>query len=223
MGSPVFQKKRSPNLPFMQFTGPFETHITVSVKDLEEIEKLRQWSYSKGLKCLHILLDRGFTPSQPMLTQWGEGRLSDELDRVKKLCQVLQAEGFTIVRIKTEVAADHPSVPQGAADALNYTKYQYFEHHIKVLLPPLKSLNPLIERVEPYCAHLSRNALKMQQDSYQERFITQRCRGVGRQEAKEQLKHLLQAIADLNIPILDIEQEFVVYDSNFELDRDWIH
>ncbi|MDJ1172056.1 hypothetical protein PMG71_21730 [Roseofilum sp. BLCC_M154] len=207
----------------MQFTGPFETHITVSVKDLEEIEKLRQWSAHQGLKCLHILLDRGFTPSQPMLTRWGEGRLSDELDRVQELCQVLQVEGFTIVRIKTEVAADHPSVPQGTTDILNYTKYQYFEHHIKVLLPPLTSLNPLIERVEPYCAHLSRNALKMRQDSYQERFVTQRCRGVGRQEAEEQLKHLLQAIADLNIPILDIEQEFVVYDSNFELDRDWIH
>lgn len=207
----------------MQFTGPFETHITVSVKDLEEVEKLRQWSAHQGLKCLHILLDRGVTPSQPMLTQWGEGRLSDELDRAQELCQVLQAEGFTIVRIKTEVAADCPSVPQCTTEAVNHTDHQYFEHHIKLLLQPLAPLKPLIERVEPYCAHLSRNALKTRQDSYQERFVTQRCRGVGRQEAEEQLKHLLQAIADLNIPILDIEQEFVVYDSNFELDRDWIH
>ncbi|HBR00740.1 MULTISPECIES: hypothetical protein [unclassified Roseofilum] len=56
----------------MQFTGLFETHITVSVKDLDEVEKLRQWSADRGLQCLHILLDRGVTPSQPMLTRWGD-------------------------------------------------------------------------------------------------------------------------------------------------------
>lgn len=207
----------------MQFTGPFETHITVSVKDLDEVEKLHQWSADRGLKCLHILLDRGTTPSQPMLTRWGEGSLTDELERVKELCHVLQAEGFSVVRIKTEVAADHPGVPQNKNEAMNYTADRYFEHHIKVLVPPLTSLSPLIKTVEPYCAHLSRNALKMCQDESQERFVTQRCSGVGRREAQKQLKHLLQAIADLNTPIIDIEQEFVVYDSNFELDRDWIH
>lgn len=207
----------------MQFTGQFETHITVSVKDGEEVEQLRQWSTHHGLKCLHILLDRGITPSQPMLTRWGEGTLTGELKQVKELCQVLQTEGFSVVRIKIEVAADRPDVPQCTAEALDRSGDRYFEHHIKLLLEPLTPLKPLLERVEPHSAHLSRNALKTRSDGYQERFVTQRCWGVGRQEAEEQLKHLLEAIADLNTPILNIEQEFVVYDSNFELDRDWIH
>ncbi|MDJ1174202.1 hypothetical protein [Roseofilum capinflatum] len=136
---------------------------------------------------------------------------------------MLQAEGFSVVRIKMEVAADHPGVPQGTADELDYTGDRYFEHHIKVLLPPLAALSLLRERVKPHAAHLSRNALKRRSDHYQERFVTQRCWGVGRREAQEHLEQLLAAIADLNTPILEIEREFVVYDSNFELDRDWIH
>ena len=45
---------------------------------------------------------------------------------------------------------------------------------------------------------------------------------MGRAEAHAALEALLRGLAPLGYPILDIEEEFVVYDSNLALDAGWI-
>ena len=90
------------------------------------------------------------------------------------------------------------------------------------MLDSRADLLAVAELAERHKAHLSRNALSAQSDGYHERFVTQRCLAVGRDEARQQLQVLLDTIRLQRHPILKIEEEFVVYDSNLALDAGWI-
>ncbi len=206
----------------MEFIGKFETHITVCLNNLDEVNRLYQWSVRHGLKCLHIVLDRGVTASQPMLTRHGWGGFPNELEIATTLCQSLKCEGFSAVRIKMEIAPWNCSVPKSTVEARNHHPDRYFENHIKLLLKSSAEIVLLVELAEQHSAHLSRNIFQARKDNYYERFITQRCMGVGHQEAQQQLQKLLDAIAALDCIVIAVEEEFVVYDSNLDLDKGWI-
>lgn len=204
------------------FRGEFETHITVRLDGSRDIEALRRWGGEHGVKCLHIVLDRGVSASQPMLTRWGRGDLAGELQTASVLGRSLDAEGFPVTRVKIEAAPGNPGVPQSEAEARGHPSERYFEHHVKLLLEDGADVSPLVEIAERHGAHLSRNALRVRDDGRHERFVTQRCRPVGRAEARRRLDALLDALAPLGHPILETEEEFVVYDSNLAVDEGWI-
>lgn len=211
----------------MNFIGEFETHFTVGIdhvggdKQINKIcEKLQQWCIKHHLKFLHILLDRGVNPSQPMLTRRGIGNAIEELEKAKKMAKSLTLAGFYVTRIKIEAAHWNQGIPQSNAEVLNCSSDQYFEHHIRLLLSPTADLRHLTKIAQRHSAHLSRNALKIRDDNYQERFITQRCLAVGQIEARHKLQLLLNAVKKYEI--LSQEQEFVIYDNNLDLDCGWI-
>jgi hypothetical protein len=206
----------------MQFPGEFETHITVLLDEQASIERLQQWGIDHGLHCLHIVLDRGDTTSQPMLTRHGNGEFTDELKKAMELRQLLNAEGFQVVRVKIEAAPDNSGVPQSNPEAANHPSNGYFEHHIKLVLESGDDMLSLTELAAQHSAHLSRNALRIRDDNRSERFITQRCLSVGRVEARQQLQALLDALVPLRHTVIKIEEEFVVYDNNLALDAGWI-
>lgn len=206
----------------MEFVGEFETHITVHLNEIEEIELLQEWGVEHGLKCLHIILDRGLTVSQPMLSRNGCGDFANELRIATDLCQSLKAESFSVVRIKIEAAPWNQGVPQSNIDALSHPACRYFEHHIKLLLNISTDIVYLTQIAEQHSAHCSRNILRNRNDDYHERFITQRCIGIGRIEAQQRLQKLLDIIDTLNYLVIGVTEEFVVYDSNLEIDKGWI-
>ncbi|RYX81890.1 hypothetical protein EON83_21860 [bacterium] len=204
----------------MNFEGEFETHITLALAGQEEFEALSQWSEQRALKCTHIVLERGVTASQPMLTLESEGTLESTLLQAKSLQRDCENDGFRVCRIKLEVAPWNPGVPATRAEA--HPQERYFEHHIKLLLPNGSDLLSLAQRVGPHGAHLSRNARRTRDDGQHERFVTQRCYCVGRQEAREAFEALMRDIRALSIPVVETEEEYVVYDSNFALDAGWL-
>lgn len=206
----------------MDFDGEFETHITVCLDELNSLEELKQWGIDHGLKYLHIVLGRGLTPSQPMLTRRGNGKLSNELATSINLSQSLKTAGFLVTRIKIEAAIVNNDIPQSSAESSGIESDRYFEHHIKLLLEPSADNTILANLAEKHSAHLSHNALRIQSDGCREWFVTQRCYSVGRNEARKQLNILLKAIAELNHTVLDVKEEYVVYDSNLAIDEGWI-
>jgi len=205
----------------MDFAGNFETHLTIGLDDTAGVEALRAWGEAHGLKCLHILLQRGASPSQPMLTRRGSGDLASELRIANDLSRQLGAAGFRVTRIKIEAACTNRDVPATDADARAHPGL-YFEHHLKLLLDPQTDLVPLASLAQEHAAHLSRNALTARPDGREERFVTQRCRLVGREVARRRLDALLKTLKTHGYPILDVEEEFVVFDSNGEIDAGWI-
>lgn len=204
----------------MNFKGEFETHITLALTGENEFQALREWSEPRHLKCTHIVLEKGVTASQPMLTQESVGTLEETQQLAVTLRDQCELADFPVCRVKLEVPPWNPGVPQTTADA--HPSERYFEHHIELLIPSDSELHSLREAIKTHKAHLSRNARRTRSDGGHERFVTQRCYSVGRQEAKQAFDALMREVQSHAFQVLETEEEFVVYDSNLALDAGWI-
>lgn len=200
--------------------GAYETHFSVQLAD-DGLARLGAWGAARGLKCTHIVLSRGRSPSQPMLTRTGRGSLSSALERASSLAVELDRDGFEVTRVKVEAATRNGEVPRSDADARAQPS-RYFEHHVKLLLGPEADTAAIVEVAERNAAHLSRNALRVRADGRHERFVTQRCYSVGRETALRRLDRLVTELRAVRLEIQEIEEEYVVYDTNLELDAGWI-
>jgi len=203
----------------VEFDGEFETHVTVRAADADAV---RAWAARHRLKFLHIVLDRGDTVSQPMVTRRATGTLAEQMTAAADLSRRLDAEGFAVTRVKIEAAPGNRDVPQTDAEAIDRHRGRYFEHHVKLALDPTADLSALVTLARRHAAHLSRNARRRRDDGKQERFVTQRCAGVGQAVARRRLTDLLEDLAAEGYVAHDVEEEFVVYDSNLGVDTGWL-
>ncbi|MEU6086720.1 hypothetical protein ABZ865_07900 [Streptomyces sp. NPDC047085] len=206
-----------------EFAGEFEIHLTVQPHDGRggEDAPARLWAERHGLKYTRILLDRGRTPDQPMLTGRGQGTLAEQMTAAGRWAAGLRDDGFRVTRVKIEAAPWNAGVPRTDAEATALPDHYYFEHHIKLLLHE-SQLAAVRTLAESHSAHLSRNARRAAAGGLHERFVTQRCRGVGRPEAGRRLDLLLDALKEAGHAVVEVEREFVVHDDNPAVDAGWI-
>ncbi len=202
----------------IEYAGELETHLTIRIDESKNVDELRMWGLENGLKCLHIILARGDHPSQPMLTRRAKGKLCEEIAVARRLKDALDAEGFAVQRIKIEAAPWNEGVPQTVADLKGDAPEKYFESHVKILADDRQPLVELTAAVEKHSAHLSRNALRVRPDGSRERFVTLRCPSVGYIEAAVKLKRLITEIEHLGYPVVDVKEEYVIYDDNLPID-----
>lgn len=201
--------------------GALESHLTVSCRE-QDTERLAAWAAARGLGFTHILLARGRTPSQPMLNLRAEGSAVEQVRAALGVADELTAHGFRVVRIKTEAAPWASGVPQDDVAGRAGDPALHFEHHVKLLLPADHDRSRLEAVVVPHTAHLSRNARRSRADGRQERFVTQRCHRVGRATAGRRLTALLDSLRAEQHPVLEVEREYVLHDTNLGLDDGWI-
>ncbi|KAB2339362.1 hypothetical protein F8566_48485 [Actinomadura rudentiformis] len=180
---------------------------------------LEAWAESRGLKFIHIVLACGRKPSQPMVTLRTAGTLSEAHARTATTAADLRKAGFAVTRTKIEAAPWNAGVPASDDEA---APGRYFEHHVKLLLDADADLAALTALVVPHAAHLSHNARRVRADGRQERFVTQRCRGVGADTAGERLNALTTALNAAKHEIASVEREYVVFDDGESLDDGWI-
>jgi hypothetical protein len=157
-----------------------------------------------------------------MLTRDGRGTLDGQLAEAEVLRAALGANGFLVSRVKLEAAPWNEGVPTTDADGAAHPADRYFEHHVKLLLGDRADLHSLAHLATRHGAHLSHNALRRRDDGRLERFVTQRCRGVGRDTARPRLEALLADLRGRRYEVIDVEEEFVVYDSDLSLDAGWL-
>jgi hypothetical protein len=201
------------------FAGDFETHLTVAAG---AHERLCGWAERRGLKFTRIQLEAGAGADQPMVTARGRGSLDAQRAAAAALVRDLGADGFTVVRVKIEASPFNADVPQSATEAASLPPGCYFEHHVKLLLAGDADVAQAREASHQHGGRLSRNARRNRADGRQERFVTQRCYGVGRPEARQRLDALLSAVTAAGYPAIEVEEEFVVVDDNPALDHGWI-
>ncbi|MET7299515.1 hypothetical protein [Embleya sp. NPDC005575] len=197
--------------------GEFETHVTVDTDDVNALAR-RAGGYGVGLT--HIVLARGRTMSQPMLTERATTTLALARERAAELTAVLRGDGYPVTRIKIEAAPWHPGVPRTDAAARALGPDLYFEHHLKLVLTADADLAALATEVVGHGAHLSHNARRVRVDGRSERFVTQRCHRVGDESAAAATAALVTALAGYEIT--SVEREFVVHDNNGALDDGWL-
>ncbi|MET7630622.1 MULTISPECIES: hypothetical protein [unclassified Streptomyces] len=205
------------------FRGEFETHLTVR-PDAHTVSgaRLERWAGQHGLKLTRIVLDRGAVPDQPMLTERGRGTLAEQRAAARLRSAELRAAGFSVVRVKIEAAPWNEDIPRTADEAAELSSVCHFEHHIKLLLSGEPEVAAARDVAELHSAHLSRNARRAARRGRHERFVTQRCRGVGRPEARARLDDLLGALAAAGLEVAEVEEEFVVHDDHPAVDAGWI-
>ncbi|MCZ4126061.1 hypothetical protein [Streptomyces sp. H39-S7] len=207
--------------PVPDVVGVLETHLTVVCPDTRA-DQLALWAGGRGLGFVHIVLARGRTRSQYMVNLAGEGSADAQIREAAGVAADLTADGFRVVRLKTETVPWAEGVPHDDATAAAQDPARYFEHHVKLLLPAGQARTPLEALVLPHGAHVSWNARRVRDDGQVERFVTQRCHGVGRTTADQRVSGLLQDLRAAAFPILEVEREFVVSDTNLALDNGWI-
>ncbi|GHG79432.1 hypothetical protein [Streptomyces griseocarneus] len=204
------------------FSGDFEAHLTVRADDPAGVAALEAYAAARGVKFTHIVLERGRTPSQPMLTLRGRGGLDGMRGTVEEAAHGLREAGFGVVRTKIESTPWAEGVPGTDEEAVVLGGRYYFEHHLKLLLAPGADTVALADVVSRHAAHLSRNARRVRADGRAERFVTQRCRLVGDRTARARLEGLVAALQARGDEIVSVEREFVVHDSDESLDAGWI-
>ncbi|MER7247580.1 nucleotidyl transferase AbiEii/AbiGii toxin family protein [Kribbella sp. NPDC000426] len=200
-------------------SGDFEVHLTFETF----FRGAASFAERHGLKFSDIVLDRGAQPLQPMVTVRASGTL-EQMERLGRewTAKVQEENRFhSPVRIKIEAAPWNQGVPVEDVDAVDG---RYFEHHVKLLLPDAAAgtLIALGSLLEPHQARLSRNARRHRDDGRHERFATQRCHHVGRTTSTARLEAMVIALREGGYEILEVEEEYVAYDSNLQLDHGWL-
>lgn len=217
----------------MEFAGDFETHLTLDAPDPGRIAEAAEWAGEHGLKFTHIELDRGESPSQPMVTYHSDrSTLAEELAVAERWAARLAEAGFAVTRTKVEVSREADGVPRNREEAERLPGSCYFETHVKLLLPASADLAALSAIVKPHRARLSRNARRVRDDGFQERFVTQRCSRVGRGEVWRFESLLFRALQEAGVSfdrkkgwqprVLSVEREFVVHDTALSVDAGWM-
>lgn len=80
----------------------------------------------------------------------------------------------------------------------------------------------LTDLVAAHGARLSRNARRELADGAQERFVNQRCHGVGLATARKRLDELVDTLRAAGHEPTAVEQEYVVFDSDRHHDHGWL-
>jgi hypothetical protein len=204
------------------YEGAFESHVTVEAADLSERERFRGICDRLGVKCVLIELPEGATRSQPMTACYHHGDMATVLREVEAICRALRAAGLTIRRVKLEAVATNAGVPDNDAAAAHLPPGNYFEFHVKLLLPADADLDALRACCDRHGARLSRNALKMEQDGRSERFVTMRVYGMGRQNAFARLEALERDLVAAGFTAVNRQREYTIFDSAEHIDVGWI-
>jgi hypothetical protein len=200
----------------LSFDGLFESHLTVEPG--ADDGKLQWLAERHGAKYTRIVLDRGARPDQPMITVRGQGSLADQRVLTAEWARRLHAAGFPVSRAKIEAAPTNAGIPQTA----DLPAGSYFEHHAKVVLGREDAVPAVRAISERHAAHVSRNARRAVAGGRHERFVTQRCHDAGQPEARRRLAALVADLTAAGYPPVEVEEEFVVVDSNLALDDGWI-
>lgn len=208
--------------PSTEYWGEFETHLTIS--PFQGQSKFRTWCEQHQLKCVEIELARGTSVHQPMAS-WLHTQptnLSDVLNYGERMAKSANKAGFKVTRLKVEAAPSNQDVPSSADEARSHSPNNYFEHHIKVRRDSQLGIELLTKVSQLAGAHLSRNARRKCEDGFEERFVTLRNYGLGRNDSNLELRQLVQKLHEINEQIVEIESEYCVFDSNVALDDGWL-
>jgi len=181
-----------------------EVHLTVDLEG-KHPDLLAALARAHGCRFLHVLLDAGTHPSQPMLSWRQAAGVDTALKRVAELTRALELQGMRVLRVKIEVKPDASVQPL------------YFEVHFKVELDRGKAseLQALARELD---VHVSRSAFARRAGKEQ-RFLTARARTLA--NALVSFENIETTLASRGWQVLSGDREAVLYDSNLALDEGW--
>jgi hypothetical protein len=202
--------------------GTFEAHVTVEAPDAATRERFRELCAALGAKCVLIELPEGVTRSQPMTATYHRGEVAAVSEEVAALSQAVRDAGFDVTRVKLEAVASNDGLPETDEEAAAFPEENYFEFHVKALLPTDADVEALRSCCARHDARLSSNALKTDQEGRRERFVTLRVYNAGRRNALARFDALVNDLLAAGYTLGNRLREYTLYDSAVRLDAGWI-
>ncbi|KYQ94388.1 hypothetical protein DLAC_11598 [Tieghemostelium lacteum] len=214
-----------------KYSGLFEIHITVQNGNQQEQEKFTTFCNTHKLKSILIELpDMTVKEGKEVYTyqmmtsshHHSSDLVSIQL-RAYDLANKLVSEGFRIQRIKIETLVSCKGVPSTVEEQQCQSPLNYFEFHIKLLLPMTADLQVLSNLVKPFQGHLSRNSFKKFIDNHtQIRFVTLRIYNTYKEQALLKFEEVKSILSNNQYHIDSAHKEYSLYDSNVGLDNSWL-
>ncbi|AFM04219.1 hypothetical protein Fleli_1821 [Bernardetia litoralis DSM 6794] len=208
------------------YQGFFEAHITLkNTENLQSTANFEKFCTDNSIKPIFIELERGDMPKQIMTSSLHEGSFDKIKKDVENLAKKMRLKNYEIIRLKIEAHPENTGIPATKNDILERQKENYFEAHYKILLPTFTSNHSkkeLISLCEKHQAHLSKNAFKKRNDSFEERFVTKRIYKVGKKEAFQAFDELHQKLENQKYQINKKIVEYCVFDTNEAVDNNWL-
>lgn len=152
----------------------------------------------------------GNYPNQPMFTFWVNGHI-DEVNKVVYDIEARMAKMMPVLRTKIEAMAHNEGVPNVCSDD------HYFEYHFKVPVKNTTEWNLLVEIITPYGAHLFYNPYNKNLTP----IVTLR-RYTSLDDLDHEYKYMIKDLEYNQFVYHELEKEYSVYDSNVELDQNWL-
>lgn len=189
---------------------PFEFHHTVVITNPEEIAKFKVVSQELGIKPILVETTSGVTDlmtSARML-----GTITDANKYLKELSGLLSNAGFSVIREKIETVpwySDKDCVEDST----------YYECHYQIPVDKDTDYEKLASVCKDNNAHLSQNLFKKLENGGVQ-MVTIRNYS-SRSEFQKSSTKLLHELSQFSNKI-NMEQEFVVLDTNLSHDNLWI-
>jgi len=187
--------------------GTFEAHVTIDAGDAATRERFRA-------ACA--------TLSQPMTATYHRGELAAVAEEVAALSRAVRGAGFDVTRVKLEAVATNDGLPETDEEAAAFPQENYFEFHVKALLPADADVEALRACCARHDGRLSSNALKSDNEGRRERFVTLRVYNAGRRNAFARFDALVSDLLAAGYALGNRLREYTLYDSAARLDAGWI-
>ncbi|EGC38127.1 hypothetical protein DICPUDRAFT_149244 [Dictyostelium purpureum] len=240
------------------YQGTFEIHVSIQQppqkhqptdepkeKDDEFVKSFKEFCVKRKLKSILIELSKGVYGKQMMTSSHHSGDFHTVQLKAFQIAFELLLEGYHVSRVKIEILASCKGVPENDIKHKLLSPSNYFEFHIKLLIPNDKDINhnnnnnnindnnPTIEGnnnlkllkelMINHNGHLSRNSFKVHvEESYQERFVTLRMYSIGKETAMDRFESCKNDLVLNKFNIASSHREYSIYDSNIGLDSGWI-
>jgi hypothetical protein len=203
----------------MKNNNIYESHITID--NITNIDFFKFVCGKLKLKPILIELPTYKVSYQLMTSKYHNNNNLEKLkiellDTVNKLREY----DFIPIRLKIEASLNNYTVPILKEDIKNID--DYFEFHFKVLINNPLELDKLKISCKENQLYISSNAFKSLDNNKHERFITLRVFNTIKSKALEKYNDTFKILKREDFKILNVEKEYVVYDTNINLDNRWI-
>ncbi|CAF0784820.1 unnamed protein product [Adineta steineri] len=148
------------------------------------------------------------------------GRYPDMMEQIQTFIDT-QFKGLDIIRVKIKSLVLNNDVPENDLDKMLFwdKKSNYFEFYHKVLIKSLWQFRELKIFCHNRHLHLASFGKILNNEGYYSVIL--RLFNVGREKALTENDYLMKCLTADNFPPLDIESNFIVYDSNINIDNEW--
>ncbi|CAF1430630.1 unnamed protein product [Adineta steineri] len=203
--------------PSNTLDGIFQIHITIkndNIRTCPTICQINEYNW------IDVSRFNGKRSKRLIVSFNHMGRYPDMMEQTQTFIDT-QFKGLDIIRVKIKSLALNNDIPENDLDKMLFwdKKSNYFEFYHKVLIKSLWQLRELKNFCQNRHLHLASFGKISSNEGYY--FVILRLFNVGREKALIENDYLMERLTANNFPPLDIESNFIVYDSNINLDNEW--